>query len=157
DGRVVWIRDEAVLLGMGSAQTPILQGVMLDVSDRRRIEAALLESHNLLRGVIEGATDMIYVKDLQGRYRMINSSGARLMCVPADEAIGKDDPALFPPETAAQFMADDQEVIRSSATQTFEESAVSDGIRHTFLSTKTPYRDHQGQIIGVIGVSHDIT
>jgi PAS domain S-box-containing protein len=96
DGRVVWVRDEAFQVRVGADQPPTLQGVMFDITDRRRAEAALLESHNLLRAVIEGTADAIFVKNLAGRYIMINSAGARILGIAVEAALGKNDQELFP-------------------------------------------------------------
>jgi PAS domain S-box-containing protein len=124
---------------------------------RRRAEETLQESYQLLQAVIEGTSDAIFVKDGAGRYVMINSSGARALGKAAAEIIGKDDTELYPPDTACQMIEHDRIVMRSGDTHTFEETAILGGVRRTFLSTKAPHRDHQGQVIGVIGIARDIT
>jgi two-component system cell cycle sensor histidine kinase/response regulator CckA len=112
---------------------------------------------SLLRGITEGTTDSIFVKDLQGRYLMINSAGARLLGRDVAEVIGKDDTELFSAETSREIMAGDRKVVASGKTQTYEELGVADGVARIYLSTKGPYRDSNGDIVGLLGICRDIT
>jgi PAS domain S-box-containing protein len=115
------------------------------------------KSDNLLRGIIEGTSDTVYVKDVQGRYLIINPSGARLLGNPVEEIIGKDDAEFCSPESARQIMESDRQVVESGKTVTGEMTITLAGTARTFLTTKSPYRDQHGRIIGLIGVLHDIT
>jgi two-component system, cell cycle sensor histidine kinase and response regulator CckA len=111
----------------------------------------------LLQGITEGTTDSIFVKDLQGRYLMINSAGAGLLGRRVEEVIGKDDTEFFSPETGREIMAGDRKVVESGKTQTYEELGVSAGVARTYLSTKGPYRDPNDQVVGLLGICRDIT
>jgi PAS domain S-box-containing protein len=124
---------------------------------RRRAEETLQESYQLLQAVFEGTSEAIFVKDLQGRYLMINPAGAQALGKSHVEIIGKADTELFAPETARQVIEHDRQVMRSGETQTFEGTITLDNVTRTYLSTQTPYRDHQGNIIGIIGIARDIT
>jgi len=117
----------------------------------------LQKNLSLLQGITEGTTDSIFVKDLQGRYLMINSAGARLLARKVEEVIGKDDTELFTAENGREIMAGDRKVVESGKTQTYEEIGVAAGVARTYLSTKGPYRDSNGQIIGLLGICRDIT
>ncbi len=117
----------------------------------------LQKNLSLLRGITEGTTDSIFVKDLQGRYLMINSAGARLLGRTVEEVIGKDDAELFTPENGREIMAADRKVVDSGKTQTYEEVGISAGVARTYLSTKGPHRDSNGEIIGLLGICRDIT
>ncbi|HEY0404754.1 MAG TPA: PAS domain S-box protein [Pyrinomonadaceae bacterium] len=132
-------------------------GTGQDISERESSEAALRESNNVLRAVTEGTPDAIFVKDLEGRYIMVNSAFAGFLGKSATEIIGKSDTELYLPETARQFIADDRQVLSTGETRTFEGVARGPGITQMYLVTKAVYRDHQGQVIGIIGISHDIT
>lgn len=117
----------------------------------------LQESVSLLRGITEGTTDTVFVKDLQGRYLMVNSAGAAFAGTSVPEVLGKTDRDLFNAETAQVIMEADRRVIDQGATQTFEERVTSNGITRMYLSTKGPYRDSHGEIIGLLGVARNIT
>jgi PAS domain S-box-containing protein len=117
----------------------------------------LQKNLSLLQGITEGTTDSVFVKDLQGRYLMINSAGANLLGRRAEEVIGKNDTELFTPETGREIMAADRKVVESGETQTYEELGISAGVARTYLSTKGPHRDSQGAIMGLLGICRDIT
>jgi PAS domain S-box-containing protein len=133
-----------------------------EIAERERAEQALRESHNLMRAVIEGTTDFIYVKDLDGRYLMMNSAAATFIGRPVEEAIGKDDTELFPPETARQIIEHDRRVIAAGEALSSEgSSAVAGEPRavklRTLFSVKNVYRNEEGKTIGLVGISRDIT
>ncbi|HEY0386032.1 MAG TPA: PAS domain-containing protein, partial [Pyrinomonadaceae bacterium] len=138
-------------------ETEYVIGTGLDITERQHGEAALRGSHALLRAVIEGTPDAIFVKDLEGRYIMVNSSAARFLGKAPTEILGKSDTELYLPETARQFIEDDRKVIQTGETHTFEGIARGPDTTQMYLVTKAVYRDHQSKIIGLIGISHDIT
>ncbi|MBC8351953.1 MAG: PAS domain S-box protein [Planctomycetes bacterium] len=133
--------------------------VCVDITERVRAEEELRANHNLLTSVMEGTTDAVFVKDEKGRYLMVNSAGARIIGKRVEEIIGKDDTQLFPLDEARIFQATDRSVMASDELLTVEEAAPSAeyDTSRTFLTTKAPYRNHEGRIAGVIGIAHDIT
>jgi two-component system NtrC family sensor kinase len=124
---------------------------------RRRAEVALQENYQIMQAVFEGTSDIIFVKDLQGRYVMINSAGARVMGKAPEDVIGKDDATFFTAESVGQIMQHDCQVLTSGVTQTYEETGTVAGTTRIFLATKAPHRDHHGDIIGIICIARDIT
>jgi two-component system cell cycle sensor histidine kinase/response regulator CckA len=112
---------------------------------------------SLLQGITEGTTDAVFVKDLVGRYLMINSAGASFLGRGVAEILGKDDTEVFSPEAGRAIMARDRAVVQSGEAQTYEEPASSEGVSRIYLSTKGPYRDPNGQVIGLLGICRDIT
>ncbi|HEY0074005.1 MAG TPA: ATP-binding protein, partial [Abditibacteriaceae bacterium] len=107
--------------------------------------------------VTEGTTDCVLVKDLQGRYLMINSAGALRRGKTAAEVLGKVDSDLFSAETARILSEADRRVLAADVTQTFEETTVEDSVTRTHLVTKGPHRNPRGEVIGIIGMARDIT
>jgi PAS domain S-box-containing protein len=124
---------------------------------RNESEQAVKEQEALLRSVIETATDAIFMKDCEGRYQFINSAGALVIGKPSAEIIGKKDDEIFPQDTANRLMTDDQEVFSGSAQRRFEDVVPLSGDPRTFYSIKTPHRDQNGQIVGLVGVARDMT
>ncbi|MCF4970540.1 PAS domain-containing protein [Nostoc sp. CMAA1605] len=126
--------------------------------EQKQTEDALRESNTLLRSILESTPDIIVVKDNEGRHVALNSYLASFFGKPIDEIIGKTDYELFPQEIADKIMAKDIQIINQGITETFEEDHIShDGqIRGTFLTTKSPWRDAQGNILGMIGISRNI-
>ena len=111
----------------------------------------------MFRAIAAAATDLIYVKDLAGRYLFVNDAVARLYGVRVADFVGNDDRQMFDAAAASQLRETDREIMRSGVAQELEESTTVDGLARTFLSTKSPYRDAAGEVIGLIGVSRDIT
>jgi PAS domain S-box-containing protein len=89
DGHVVWIRDEAVLLRDDAGQPRYRQGVMLDVTARKRAEEALAAERSLLRTLIDIVPDYIYVKDTASRFLAANVAVARAMGASTPGSLGE--------------------------------------------------------------------
>ncbi|MEQ2009008.1 MAG: PAS domain S-box protein, partial [Limisphaerales bacterium] len=132
-------------------------GFALDITERRQAEEALERQHALLSAVVEGTSDAVFAKDLEGRYLVINTAGARALGRPVNEVIGRTDVKLIPPEAARRFRQTDEEVVASGQMQMQEEMAVLPQGTRYFLANKAPWRDKDGNIIGIIGVARDIT
>lgn len=126
-------------------------------SDRSRMETALHQSSSLFHSVMEGTSDAIFAKDLQGKYLFINSTGAAFLNREPEEVIGKDDRDLFSPDTVASILKHDRQVLDSGETITYEGVGTVGDITRVFLATKGPLRDENGKVIGLVGVSRDIT
>src|SRR5262245_2456258 len=88
---------------------------------------------------------------------MINAAGARFLGKTVAEVIGKDDTELFSPETARLIQEGDRRIMATGTVQTYEDVAAAAGVTRTYLTTKGPYRDAQGNVVGVIGISRDIS
>lgn len=123
----------------------------------RRNFHSLQESYNLLEAIIEGTTDAIFVKDIEGRYLMVNSTTAQLLGRPKSEILGKDDRNFFSLETASQYQENDRAIFASGETQTIGEFGIINNIKRFYIATKYLCRDKSGKTIGLIGISRDIT
>jgi PAS domain S-box-containing protein len=157
DGSRKTIRNSAVPVRGDDGR---VQGAIVlneDITDRVRAEQGLRQNHALLSAIMDASIDLVYVKDLDGRYVHMNRAGARVLGMPIEEVIGWDDVAIWGGELAASCRATDRQVIESGETVTVEDQDTTHGRTVHYLTTKAPYRDPEGRIIGVIGVSRDIT
>ncbi|MNX57797.1 Aerobic respiration control sensor protein ArcB [compost metagenome] len=128
------------------------------LSDREAAERALRESEGKLRAIIDHTTDLIFVKDLQGRYLLANPALAALVGVSPEEMLGKDDGAFFGAEEAAWLMAKDAGIMREGGVSTGEEALTfQEGKPRLFLATKFPFVSPEGKTLGLIGICRDIT
>ncbi len=115
-------------------------------------------SRRLLETVIEGSSNAVFVKDRRGRYLIANQATAQFLGKQQSEIVGHDDRALFPESSASQIMATDREIMAKAETHTFEEYPVMpDGKELIFSVTKGPVLDEQGRVIGLFGISRNIT
>jgi two-component system, sensor histidine kinase and response regulator len=110
------------------------------------------------KAVIEGTTDSIFVKDLDHRYLMINQAGAVAIGLNVAEIIGALNEELIEADSARRIREQDNAIIASGQTTTTEFiSANKSGVERTYLSTRWPYRDRHGRVIGVMGISRDVS
>lgn len=129
-----------------------------DVTERKRSEEALRRSETLLRTVTDNCADAIFMKDRESRVLMANPATCAVIGKPVEQIIGRtDEEAYSNPAVGRAIMENDRRVMESGKTEVVEEVAPGPSGPRVFLSTKTPYRDAEGRIIGVVGVAQDIT
>ncbi|PUB81257.1 MAG: hypothetical protein DBP02_18710 [gamma proteobacterium symbiont of Ctena orbiculata] len=120
-------------------------------------QAERIQALNLLSTIADSSTDAIFAKDLQGRYLFFNRQAELFTGKTKDQVLGQDDRLLFPPDQVEMIMANDRMLVERDEVTTFHEHLDTDLGRITFLATKGPLKDENGEIIGVFGVSRDIT
>ncbi|HLK56452.1 MAG TPA: HD domain-containing phosphohydrolase [Chthonomonadaceae bacterium] len=127
------------------------------VVEREWAEEALEIKQALLTAVVEGSPDIMYVKNLQGQYQLLNSAGVAALQRTEAEVIGNDDRVLFPGEVAQRILALDQQIMQTGEALTYEADVTIAEQRLTYLTTKQAYLNPRGEIIGLVGISRDIT
>lgn len=132
-------------------------GTHTDITEQKQAESQLQRSHNLLQTVIEGTSDAIFAKDLQGRFMLANSMTAAIMGKPVEEILNKDDRDMFPAEIARMLRETDRHIMTTGENQVLEEEVWTNGNLRTYLSAKSVWRDAQGNVVGLVGISRDIT
>jgi len=128
-----------------------------EIVERRRVEESLRESQELVQAIIENSPAVIYVKDLQGRYLMVNRRFSELFHIGKSAIVGKTDYDIFPKVAADAFRDMDQRVAAAKEALLEEEVAPHDDGPHTYVSVKCPLRDASGNPYAVFGISTDIT
>lgn len=121
-----------------------------DVTERKR-------RIRQLEALIENTVNPIYIKDLKGRYQLMNEAAAGLFGLDPEAAIGRTDEELFDAESAVAIEAADREIVERGRPDTEETVRFIDGEKHVFIDNKFPFRDPGGDVVGVMGVSIDIT
>lgn len=135
-------------------------GISRDITTQIIAEQELARERDLLKTISDNIPDLIYVKDLFGRFVTCNQSVLKLLGLQGIEDIqGKTDYDFLPAEYACNFVTDDQNVIRSGQPLIDQEecSQNTDGENFWLLTTKVPLRDSDNKVIGVVGIGRDIT
>ncbi|WP_068817597.1 PAS domain S-box protein [Phormidesmis priestleyi] len=139
----------------GAGQVVQVLSTARDVTERKRTEEELRQKNAILDVINESAPTPIFVKDRQGRIIYANPATLAALGKTAAEVIGYSDGDLYPsPEDARRVMENDQRIMASGQMEVVEESP--DGI-HIFLGMKAPYYNEAGEVIGLVGISNDIT
>jgi PAS domain S-box-containing protein len=135
------------------------QRLQQTVAEQKRAEEATRESQRLLQAIVDNSTAVVYVKDLQGRYLLVNRRFSELFHLASETVLGKTDYDIdmFSRETADAFRAMDQRVAAAGHALTEEETVPQDDGSHTYLSVKFPLHDATGRAYAVSGISTDIT
>ena len=131
--------------------------VTRDLTEQKRVEKALAERTEMLNGMLEGTTDVIFVKDLDGRYLLANTACAAVLNATPEQVVGKTTEEWYPPDLAPAVRQHDEAVIVSGSPVQREETFVVAGEARVFLTLKAPLRDGNNRVVGILGISRDIT
>lgn len=124
---------------------------------RRKDENLLRDHQKLLQSVIDNTSSVIFIKDLSGRYLLINNRFEQLFHITREEIKGKTDYNIFPKDVADHVRKADLEVVHSGKTMEFEEDVPNNGELRHYISIKFPLFDHDNIIYAVGGIATDIT
>jgi len=162
DGSVIWFLTSKVPVRDATGRVTGLAGINLDITGRKKAEEALVRERLLLRTLIDNLPDHIYAKDKKGRFVLNNLAHAiNLGAKSPEEMKGKSDFDYFPRALAAQFLADEQNIIKTGNSVINQEQykvnpGDKSGQKRWSVSSKVLWRDNNGNVLGTVGVTHDI-
>ena len=155
--RWVFSYDGAILQGDPEEGETLFVLTIRDLTAERKAQSQLQQTAELFRAVADFTEDAVFVKDLEGKYLHFNPAAGRFTGKLPREVVGKDDSFLFDPAEAEVVRYHDRVVIESEQTTISEEVLTTNGVRRTYQASKSPYRDLDGKIVGLVGISRDIT
>jgi len=146
-GRTIKIEDKTYL-----------QGIIRDITERKRLEEYLEKERQELRLIIDSSPILVFYKDKEGRFVRVNKAMVESLAKPEEEIVGKTVFDLFSAELAQGMTNDDQEVIKSgrSKLNIIEQYESASGIRWV-QTDKIPIFDENGSSVGLVGFAQDIT
>jgi PAS domain S-box-containing protein len=150
---------EIGLTSLSTEEGTFVLASIVDITQRKHAEETLVQERNLLRTLIDNLPDYIFVKDLERRFVTANTATARLMGRGSPtELIGKRDEDFYPAHLGEEYQADEEKVFRGEPVVNKDEPHNdTTGCRREILTTKIPLRDNEGKIVGLVGISRDIT
>lgn len=160
DGRESWSLTTKLPLRNPRGEIIGTCGISREVTALKQMELALSAERNLLRGVIDNLPDPIFLKDCNGRYLLDNAAHWQgLGAQGPEEVLGRTVFDFFPPAIAEHFHEDDQQIVRTGRPQINHEEQTLNVRREPrwMLTTKVPWRDETGSILGILCLSRDIT
>lgn len=132
--------------------------VGIDITELKQTEQALRQERALLRSLIDSIPDLIFYKDRQRVYQRVNQAFQRFAAREESEIVGKTDEELFPAEAAQTCAEIDRRILAEGKLLRIEEKLNEINGNITWLETiQTPFFDPNGEIVGIIGISRDIT
>lgn len=157
EGEVRWLHDHGHFIRDEHGRPTAWQGVMVDITERRAAEAALKEQRTELRQIIDVVPHMLFVKDEEGRYLVVNQAFAAAYGCHPDEVVGKRDTDLgIRPAEAERSRAEEQEVMHTGTPKFLPgESHSADGREYDVLRVLF-HRAGTNQL-GVLGLLRDVT
>ncbi len=126
-------------------------------TEHKRAEIARAHSEQRLQAILDNSATVIFLKDLQGRYLLVNRRYEELFHVTKANIVGRTDDDIFPTELANRFQANDRAALAAGLPITIEEYAPHDDGIHNYISVKFPLHAPDGAVTGVCGIATDIT
>lgn len=146
DGSVAWMQ------GLGRAERDTMgrvvrvSGINLNVSDRKRAEAALRDSENRLHAFLQNSAVIGWIKDEEGRYEFLSENFEKWWSVRLEDWRGKSDFELWPSDVARQFQLNDQAALAADGPiEALERATLADGSDTWWLISKFAIRDADGK------------
>lgn len=158
DGSTVDVEVKAIPIRFLNNEA--VQLIVSDITQRKKAEEALLNERTLLRTIIDLIPDAIYVKDRERRKILANPKEVELSGKKHEnEVLGKTDIELFSETEENKSVVEDYDVLKTGASFIDLEGEFTDstGKKHWLLGLKVPLKGTHGEILGIVGLNHDIT
>jgi PAS domain S-box-containing protein len=128
-----------------------------EITEQVRLKRETEESARRFQQIINAVHGMVTIKDLTGRYLVINPWTEKIVGIPIARMIGKTAADLFPRETADLIQSLDEKTLAKGARHVSEEVVTVGGKERTLISERFPLTDYKGELVGICCVSQDQT
>ncbi|MCD6049666.1 MAG: domain S-box [Verrucomicrobia bacterium] len=154
DGHYRWLDWASPAVRPGS---DALYSIARDITEQKEAERKAKESEGRLMAFVENSPALIFIKDLEGRYLLVNSKFATAFGLRPEDIVGKLDRDFSTPEQMVQYQVHDRQLLANGQPIDCEELALfPDGI-HCFMVSKFPLLDASGKITGICGIATEVT
>jgi PAS domain S-box-containing protein len=155
-GEGIWVEQFAQLLFDGDSITGF-QCMVRDITEKKKIELELIKSEHRLQSILDNTTALIFIKDLEGRYIIVNKRFKEMLGLTDEMVINKSDYDFNPKEIADRYHKNDLRILKTLRAVESEEVVETTEGRRTLLVIKFPLLDDKRQPFGVSGIASDIT
>ena len=154
-GRTVHIESHGTKIELSDGSVDLVS--FRDVTCLREQEGRERANELILKNVLDHSSTVVFIKDTDGKYLLINKRYEKLFGITNEEIIGKTDFDVFPADAAEQFRAKDLKAIEAGGPIEEEEHVPQEDGLHTYISVKFPMYDTEGKPFATCGISTDIT
>lgn len=138
-------------------QTSLMCATAINITERKRIEKALLESEQKYRDMVEAINDALFVIDTKGKLLFANNIATEQLGYKPEQCIGKNIKEFFPPQIAERHLSNIQHVIKSNKKEVFESLTELKGAPRWYMTSLYPLRNAKGKTFAVQAIGVDIT
>ncbi|MBU2622822.1 MAG: PAS domain S-box protein [Proteobacteria bacterium] len=158
DGSLIWLLDSASLVPGEDAGLTEIEGMLIDITERKKAEEALRESEQRFRGFIENASDIVYGLTIEGVFTYLSPNWMDLMGEPAAEAVGKSFKPYVHPDDFHLYLEFLEQVKTGQRLVSGDYRALHrDGSIRWHSSKGSALRDSGGKVVGYMGITRDVT
>lgn len=165
DGTVRWVSGKVFPIAGQNEQETEWQCVLWDIDSEKRIkleleakEAESKEQQKLLQDIIDNMPLVVFIKDKQGRYRIVNNKMIEVLGEPSAHILGKSDGSLqIPADRRKLYEETDRQVLMEKKTVVAEDILLVNGHKRYFWVTKLPLLDENGSVMAICGIANDIS
>ena len=157
-GQVTPVEINATVIKSG--KTVHILSLCRDITERKQTEKTLQHERNLFRTVLDNLPSIIFIKDKEGRYVLSNRAHQHVLGATEEALLGQTAFNFHPHDLARQYQEDEKQIMRGGEPlPPKEERALNRGLgRYRWhLTSRIPFKDEAGGVIGIVGISHDIT
>ncbi|HPG01281.1 MAG TPA: PAS domain S-box protein [Kiritimatiellia bacterium] len=159
DSRIIWLYDRTWIRRGEQGKITHYQGIVVDITERKKAEVALRESEQRFRSLVNTIPDLVWLKNPDGVYLACNHRFTEFFGAEEEKILGRTDYDFVDRKVADSFREHDRKAMEAGGPSVNEEwvTFASDGHRELLETIKTPLSDTEGRVIGVLGVGRDIT
>ncbi|MBN2487235.1 MAG: response regulator [Bacteroidales bacterium] len=153
DGKVRWVLQKNIAIRDKNNKIIAIEGIVTDVTDRKSAQEKLIESEAQKKAILNNLPHLAWLKSCEGKYLSVNESFASRFNKTVDELLGKTDYDIFDELSAKRYLEEDN-IVFQSKRQLYIEEREND---KTWEKFKAPIFNEQGEVIGITGISLDIS
>ncbi len=157
DGTVSWIWNRSYPVWNDKGEAYRIVSVATNISGVKILEERLTKSQSQQQALLDNIPHLAWLKDIDGYYVSVNESFCRFFNLRSDQIVGKNDYDICPKELADNYVSKDLEVIRERQSKLFFEVEEGRFGKRYSETHKTPVINEKGEVIGLAGISRDIT